>query len=150
MFISETVQIKTTRNLLTNFLPCWFRNLPEFFVSNIVSDDVPVADFTIGLIPHHVQLGGGDCTHPDVVRSSLWSLPVSYELQDVSVSIRLTEISATALTEWLRHASRTFRKIYFIPSETEVQTLCWTTIVISHFRKLGWTSGVCWRMFVIN
>ena len=55
--------------------------LPEFFVSNVVSDDVPVADLAVRLVPHHVQLGGGHCTHPDVVRTSLRPLPVSYELQ---------------------------------------------------------------------
>ena len=55
--------------------------LPEFFVSNVVSDDVPVALLLVGLVPHHVQLGRGQCTDPDVFRASFRPLSVCYELQ---------------------------------------------------------------------
>ena len=55
--------------------------LPEFLVSNVVSDDVPVALLPVGLVPHDVQLGGGQCTDPDVFGTSFRPLAVCYELQ---------------------------------------------------------------------
>ena len=86
MFISETRQI----NISTRNLVCWRWNLnvnanvPSLLVANVVSDDVPVAELGVGLVPHHVQLCGVHCTHSDVPGSPLWPLPVSDELQNVT------------------------------------------------------------------
>ena len=79
MFINETVQINTQT------FAKHFQNLilPELFVSNIVSDDAAMTDFTIWFIPHHIQLGGGQCTHTNVLRGPFRPLAVRDELENI-------------------------------------------------------------------
>ena len=70
---------RLTLRLLQNI----FRILPELFVSNIVSDDAAMTDFTIWFIPHHIQLGGGQCTHTNVLRGPFRPLAVRDELENI-------------------------------------------------------------------
>ena len=75
---------RLTLRLLQNI----FRILPEVFVSNIVSDDTSMADFTIRFIPHHIQLGGGQCTHTNVLRGPFRPLTVRYELENIKYNLQ--------------------------------------------------------------
>ena len=83
MFINETVQIntQTCAKHLGNLISILI--LPELFVSNIVSDDAAMTDFTIWFIPHHIQLGGGHCTHTNVLRGPFRPLAIRYELENI-------------------------------------------------------------------
>ena len=65
--------------------------LPEVFVSNIVSDDAAVTDFTIWFIPHHIQLGGSHCTHTNVLRGPFRPLAVRDELEIENIIPRFRE-----------------------------------------------------------
>ena len=65
--------------------------LPEVFVSNIVSDDAAMTDFTVRLIPHHIQLGGGQCTHTNVLRGPFRPLAVRDELEIENIIQRFRE-----------------------------------------------------------
>ena len=73
----------TSKNHSLSFSHLHFLNVhsPELLVADVVSDDVPVALLLVGLIPHHIQLGRGQCTDPDVFRSSFRPFSVCYELQ---------------------------------------------------------------------
>ena len=89
MFINETVQINLTPSQtfakhLGNLI------LPELFVSNIVSDDAAMTDFTIWFIPHHIQLGGGHCTHTNVLRGPFRPLAIRYELENIKYNVDIS------------------------------------------------------------
>ena len=84
MFINETVQINT-QTFAKHFIT---EMLPELFVSNIVSDDTSMADFTIRFIPHHIQLCGGQCTHTNVLWGPFRPLTVRYELENIKYNLQ--------------------------------------------------------------
>ena len=84
MFINETVQINT-QTFAKHFIT---EMLPELFVSNIVSDDTAMADFTIRFIPHHIQLCGGQCTHTNVLWGPFRPLTVRYELENIKYNLQ--------------------------------------------------------------
>ena len=69
------------KNHSLSFIPFLILHSPELLVADVVSDDVPVALLLVRLVPHHVQLGRGQCTDPDVFRSSFRPFSVCYELQ---------------------------------------------------------------------
>ena len=79
MFINETAQINT-QTFAKYFIT---EMLPELFVSNIVSDDAAMTDFTIWFIPHHIQLRGSQCTHTNVLRGPFRPLAVRDELENI-------------------------------------------------------------------
>ena len=59
--------------------------LPKFFISDVISDDSSVTLLRVGFIPHHLQLSRGQRTDPNIFRTSLWPLPVGYELQQAQI-----------------------------------------------------------------
>ena len=102
MFINETVQINTQTfaKHLGNLI------LPELFVSNIVSDDAAVTDFTIWFIPHHIQLGRSHCTHTNVLRGPFRPLAVRDELEILNVIWIFQERDRSQNSNSEQHSSR--------------------------------------------
>ena len=47
-----------------------------------------MADFTIRFIPHHIQLGGGQCTHTNVLRGPFRPLTVRDELENIKYNLQ--------------------------------------------------------------
>ena len=81
MFINETVQINT-QTFAKHFIT---EMLPELFVSNIVSDDAAMTDFTIWFVPHHIQLGRSHGAHTNVLRGAFRPLTVRDELEILNI-----------------------------------------------------------------
>ena len=83
MFINENVQINTQTSA-KHFLN---EILPEFFISNVVSDDAAMTDFPVWFIPHHIQLRGSQCTHTNVLRGPFRPLAIRDELENFKCNL---------------------------------------------------------------
>ena len=58
-------------------------HLLEFPVADVVSDDGPMGQPRVWVIPCQLQAGGGDSGDADVPGGSCWSLAIRHELQRI-------------------------------------------------------------------
>jgi hypothetical protein len=78
-----------TQSLYKVYIP------PELPDANVVSEDGAVGELGVGLVPHQLQLSGGEGAHPDIAGRALRPLPLCHKLKitiNVPMILKMREI----------------------------------------------------------